>query len=211
MRRRTLTLILIAVAIVLGIGGVLTYARSRIQMAYVPSGSMMNTIIPGDRVFIRRLGGEIKRGQLVVFQYPGHPAFNIGRVIGLPDETVDFRDTAVYINRHQVNEQRVMVESEDPENTRYNALKEISTEGKGRYRVFYAQNRESDDPSVMGPFKVPAGYYFVLGDNRNFSRDSRYQGPVPRESISGEPFMIYFSSGPVSGDFRWDRLFKSIH
>jgi len=211
MRRRTLTLILIAVALVLVVGGVLTYARFFLRTAYVPSGSMMNTIIPGDSVFIRRLSGEVKRGQLVVLQYPGDPTFYIARVVGLPGETVDLRDTAVYINRHQVNEQRVTVESVDPEDTAYNALKEVSTEGKGRYRVFYGPDRTVEDASLIGPYKIPAGHYFVMSDNRDFSRDSRYRGPVPRELISGEPFMIYFSVGPVSKDFRWNRLFKNIH
>ena len=174
----------------------------------------MNTIIPGDRVVARRFSPEVKRGQIVVFQYPGDSEYQLGRVIGLPNETLEVRGTSVYINRNnRVNELKVMVVSMDPEETE---LKEISTEGKGRWRVYYVasmhehEEQEVDDPSVLGPHQIPPGHYFMMGDNRDNSEDSRYRGSVPRDLIWGEPFMIYYSTASRSDDFRWDRLFKSI-
>ena len=78
----------------------------------------------------RRFSREVKRGEIVVFQYPGDSEYQLGRVIGLPNETLEVRGTSVYINRNnRVNELKVMVVSMDPEETE---LKEISTEGKGR-------------------------------------------------------------------------------
>lgn len=170
----------------------------------------MNTIIPGDRVLARKFSREVKRGQLVVFQYPGDSYYQIGRVIGLPNETLEVRGTAVYINRNnRVNELQVMVASMDPEGLE---LKETSTEGKGRWKAYYEVGTvRTDDPGVLGPHQIPPGHYFLMGDNRDNSEDSRYRGSVPRELIWGEPFMIYYSTAPRSDDFRWDRSFKSIH
>jgi signal peptidase I len=208
MRRRTLTLLVILIALVLVVGVIAIYGAITQRIVYVPGGSMMNTVIPGDRLFARKFSGEVKRGQVVVFQYRGDSTYHLGRVIGLPNETLEVRDTSVYINGNKrVKEARVMVQSSDPEDE----LREISTEGKGRYRVFYeATASRVQDPSVLGPHPIPPGHYFMMGDNRDNSEDSRYRGPVPRELIWGEAFRIYFSTRVKTDEFRWNRLFKSI-
>src|SRR5687767_2768971 len=81
------------------------------RIILVPGGSMMNTILPGDRLLARRFSGEVKRGQVVIFQYPGDDTYYLGRVIGLPNETLEVRDTSIYINRNmRLNEVKVTVQ-----------------------------------------------------------------------------------------------------
>ena len=158
----------------------------------------------------RKFSREVKRGQVLVFQFPGDDTYYLGRVIGLPNETLEVRGTSVYIaGNKRVNEQKVMVRSVDPEDQ----LEELATEGQGRYRVYYEARPESErfaDPTVDGPHQVPAGHYFMMGDNRDNSEDSRYRGSVPRERIWGEAFMIYYSTEVRTNEIRWDRFLKSI-
>lgn len=208
MSRRSLILILIVGILTAAAYGLAIYGFYAGRIFYIPVSSMANTILPGDRVLARRFSGEVKRGQVVIFQYPGDSTYYMCRVIGLPNETLEVRDTALYINRNmRVNEVKVTVEQQGE----YDQLKEISTEGKGRWKVYYdARAVRTDDPEVLGPHQIPAGHYFMMGDNRDNSEDSRYRGAVPRELIWGEPFLIYYSTVPTSDDVRWDRSFKSI-
>lgn len=67
-------------------------------MVRVPTGSMLNTIVPGDHLVVNRSFGEIERGRIVVFQYPGDSAYYVARVVGLPGETIQLRGMSVYIN-----------------------------------------------------------------------------------------------------------------
>jgi signal peptidase I len=207
--RRSLILIFTLAVLTAAAYALAIYGFYAGRVITVPSGPMMNTIIPGDVLLARKFSREVKRGQVVIFQYPGDSTYYLGRVIGLPNETLEMRSTAVYVNRNlRVNEVRVMVESADVYDT---PLKEISTDGKGRYKVYYDLGSTAVvDPSVLGPHQIPAGHYFMMGDNRDNSEDSRYRGSVPRELIWGEPFIIYYSNAPNTGEFRWDRVFKSI-
>ena len=210
MSRRSLILIFIVGVLTFTGYGLAIYGFYAGRKFYVPSGSMMNTVMPGDRLMARKFSREVKRGQVLIFQYPGDSTYYLSRVLGLPNETLEVRGTSVYIDGNKrVNEEKVMVESVDPEDE----LKEISVEGNGRYRVFYlalAEGQRIPDPIMDGPHQIPAGHYFMMGDNRDNSEDSRYRGTVPRELIWGEPFIIHYSTTVKSGDIRWDRIFKSI-
>ena len=179
------------------------------RMFYVPTGAMMNTILPGDRLLGRQFAGELKRGQVVVVQYPGDSTYRLGRVIGLPKETIEIRDRFVHVNGQPLDEERVIVEAEGLD---WNELKEISTEGKGPYRVYYIAGEEGTRPltDYSGPLQLPPNAFYVMGDNRDNSEDSRYLGPVPRELIWGEVFMIYFSSTIDGDELRWNRTFKRV-
>lgn len=180
---------------------------------------MMNAIIPGDHVLILRSFGQIERGEIVLFQYPNSTEHSdkseyfLGRVVGLPGETIQMRANIIYINGNPLDELRVMAreDSDDP-------LIEVSTEGNGPYRVFYTEYpkhpeaRAGGDFGTNQPLKIPNDSFFLLGDNRDNSEDSRYRGPVPRELIWGEGVIIYYSeamSPPKS--IRWGRMFKKVH
>lgn len=171
----------------------------------VPTGAMMNTIIPGDHLLIHKSFGEIERGDIVVFQFPEDSTYYLKRVVGLPGETIQLRGTTIFINERPLDEQRVKAEEgfsfESP-------LKEVATEGKGPYRVFYtnafdAPSSGGGDFGTNAPFKIPNDCFFLMGDNRDNSEDSRYRGPVPRELIWGKPSIIYYSD-------TWARVFKKV-
>ena len=136
--------------------------------AKVPSGSMENTIMTGDRLFGFRLSylmEDPKRGDIVIFKYPDNESINyIKRIIGLPGETVTIKDSKVYIN-----------DSTTPLKEDY--LKEewvIANDGM--------------------QFQVPEGCYFMMGDNRNNSKDSRYWNNtyVARDKILAKAIFRYW-------------------
>jgi signal peptidase I len=182
-------------------------------LARVPTGSMMNTIIPGDRIVVHRSFGLIKRGRIVVFQYPNDSTYVIARVIGLPGETIQLQGKTVYINQRPLDEQTVMVNESDS----YAPLEELSTAGTGPYRVFYTKRLEDLVPDLAEfgtrePFLIPADSYYVMGDNRDNSEDSRYRGAVPRKLIWGDASMIYYSETMPDGEkIRWERMFRKVH
>jgi signal peptidase I len=183
----------------------------------VPTGSMANTIMPGDHLVVHKLLGRgINRGDVVVFRYPDNDKeYYVARVVGLPGESIQLRGKLVYINDRVLDEQRVMVQ---PERNGYDPLAEISTEAKGPYRVYYTQHSYSDEPrdesgdfGVTTPFQIPIDGYFILGDNRDNSEDSRYRGAVPRDRIWGKPSIIYFSVKMPNGDeIRSERILKKV-
>jgi signal peptidase I len=182
----------------------------------VPTASMANTIIPGDHLLVkRRAFGEISRGDLIIFDYPKDRSVKyVSRVVGLPGEAIELRGTSIYINGKELPEQRVIV-NQDFESE---ALEELSTEGSGPYRVFYSQRPTGTSEvegifGTDGPFRIPANEYFVMGDNRDNSEDSRYWGTVPRALIFGKPTVIYWSVNRTKGgdeNPRWERVFTKL-
>lgn len=133
----------------------------------IPSGSMQNTIMKGDRVFGFRLAylfSEPERGDIVIFKWPDDESVNyIKRIIGLPGETVTIRGGKVYIN-----------DSDTPLDEPYLA--------------------ETPWDQDFGPYEVPEGHYFMLGDNRNNSKDSRAwkNTYVARDEILAKAFLKYW-------------------
>lgn len=152
--------LIIAVALALFINAFL------IVNAQIPSGSMENTIMTGDRVFGNRLAYTFKdpeRFDIIIFKYPDDESqLFIKRIIGLPGETVEIRDGHIYING-----------SDTP-------LEDVET-------------KEPMEGS-FGPYTVPEDCYFVMGDNRNNSRDSRYWEHtfVTEDEILGKAVFRYW-------------------
>ena len=134
--------------------------------AYIPTGSMENTIMPGDRVFASRLHyrfTEPQRGDIVVFKYPDNEEVNyVKRVIGLPGETVEIKNGEVYVDGVKLEEPYI---------------------------------KEAMITEDRGPYYVPEDSYFVMGDNRNNSNDSRYWTTtnfVHKSKILGKVAFEYF-------------------
>src|SRR5437879_5348261 len=133
--RKKLLIIGIVVFVVSGVA-LVAYRVFFVKMVRVPTGAMANTIVPGDCLVVKRLFGEVKRGDIIIFRYPSQPTIQyVSRVVGLPGETIQVRDTLVYINDREIPENRVFVKT--PYDFEGGVLDEISTEGSGPYRVFY--------------------------------------------------------------------------
>jgi signal peptidase I len=174
-----------------------------VQAFRIPSGSMEDTLLVGDYLLVDKThfgpGGHwqailpyrtIRRGDIVVFRYPVDPTQHfVKRVIGLPGDRIRLLHSHVYINGRVLHEPYVVFkehfadEFRDnfPAGNRFN--ENVGVEWSTRLRAL-VQN---------GELTVPPGQYFVLGDNRDQSLDSRYWGFVPRENIIGRPLVIYFS------------------
>lgn len=229
-----------------------------IQAVTVPTGSMQNTILVGDYLLVNKFifssGGnplpflpqrEIRRGDIVVFKYPGfddpqedvrrglvpYQINYVKRVIALPCEKVEFRNNQVFINDKLLPEHRVIGDAPDNQS----ALSEKETAPQKpdeKYSVYYSESsmapvlagqsitRPDINFAVEGkPMMVPEGNYFVMGDSRDNSEDSRFWGFVPRELIIGQAMIVYWScdrgasGGSMGGCItnpRLDRIGKMI-
>jgi signal peptidase I len=139
---------------------------------------------------------DIRRGDIVVFKYPDEPERDfIKRVIGLPGDVVELKAKKVYVNGQGLDEPYV----------------HFLTPAAVGSEVTSADVREN-----YGPVTVPPDQYFVMGDNRDNSQDSRYWGYLPRHYVKGKALMIYWSYegadlGSVFTKVRWERLLHQIH
>jgi signal peptidase I len=192
------------------------------QPVTVPTGSMLNTILIGDHLVVNRVifgtpdwlapllpYRAIRRGDIVVFRHPTDPeTLYVKRVIALPGETLEVYGTRVYVNSRELPENKVG--SSDPGDDRPLVPAGPAVESEGAtYTVFYSSLRDvgaedelgslaSADGGLVGvgrPFTVPDGQYFVMGDNRDNSQDSRFWGTVPRANVVGRAMFVYWSYG----------------
>jgi len=215
----------IVIAVILAL-----FVRTWVVQAFkIPTGSMENNLLIGDHLLVNKFVfgptpsalerallpvRNIRRGDVIVFKYPDDPNRDfIKRVIGLPGETVELKAKKVYIDGHPLDEPYVHFlepASDSQEVTSFDV--------RERY----------------GPVRVPEGHYFVMGDNRDNSQDSRYWGFLTRDYVKGRALMIYWSYESGREDYldegagasikrmlsvvthfftktRWERLFHQIH
>jgi signal peptidase I len=191
----------------------------------IPSGSMERTLLVGDFLLVNKAlyGAEIpftnvrlpairapRRGDVIVFQYPLNPQQSyVKRLIGLPHDTVEMRNGELFLNGRMQNERYVIHSHPGGEPL------EEEFRWQDQYLVRTAQASVGYHPSrnTWGPLIVPEKSYFMLGDNRDNSEDSRYWGFVADSLIKGKPLVVYYSyerdathKFPWLTDIRWSRL-----
>jgi signal peptidase I len=168
--------------------------RVFVAQAYnIPSGSMKPTLLVGDFILVNKLVyrfSEPQRGDIVVFKYPIDPNIDfIKRIVALPGEQVEVKNNQVFINGKPLPLTEVGRGEEN--GVRKFIYEEVMPEGIKHKVQFYEDFPFSKRD--FGPVVVPPNHYFVMGDNRDNSEDSRYWGFLSRENIVGKAFVIYFS------------------
>ena len=200
-----------------------------VEPFHIPSGSMMPGLVPGDFILVNKfkygirlpiLNNKIidisnpKRGDVIVFRYPKDPSTNyIKRVIGLPGDRVVYSDKTLYINGKRIEQYGVAPEMVRESSHLLNKMNRITENIGGREHHIFV------DPDVVpetNEFDVPEHSYFVMGDNRDRSNDSRYWGFVNDRFLVGNAFMIWLSwdettdKGWFWNRILWHRIGKSI-
>jgi signal peptidase I len=217
-----------------------------VQPFRIPSESMERTLLVGDFLLVNKMiyaprgllarllpYRDVTRGDIIVFRFPLDPSdYVVKRVLGLPGDRIHLTNGVVYRNGQPLDEPYAVYEEAYRDNFRDQFPAGLYTD-PGVDTHWWLEMRANLD---HGDLVVPPDNYFVLGDNRNHSRDSRYWGFVPRSTVIGRPFVIYFSlrepsatdtptlptdrlgrlghsDDPVTGliDFaRWDRMFRIV-
>lgn len=180
----------------------------------IPSGSMIPTLLVGDFILVDKntygirlplINKKIiqrqnpKRGDVVVFRYPNDPSTPfIKRVVGLPGDTIEYRDKTLYVNGEKMPQTAgIPFVGQRSASLHTGAIvADEQLDGKPHQILRTPRVAAKTYQTV-----VPAGNYYVLGDNRDNSRDSRYWGFVPDENLVGRAFMIWMNwdGGPVFG------------
>jgi signal peptidase I len=222
-----------------------------VQAVKVPTGSMQNTITIGDHLLVNKFifapgkslpilpQREIRRGDIIVFKYPGNPydpkrdyerpdnkpivTNYVKRVIGVPGDRIKIEGQNVIVNGEPLAEHKI----EAKDHNRKDPLEIVNSPPRKpgeQYDVYYKPGADEDSSdydvfiheAVNNEIVVPNESYFVMGDNRNNSEDSRYWGFVPRDLVIGRAMFVYWSydeSADSSGNFlinffkntRWSR------
>lgn len=200
----------------------------------IPSSSMMPTLLVGDFILVNKFAygirlpvvntkvievGAPKRGDVVVFRYPGMGpdddragADYIKRIVGLPGDQIAFRDQVLYVNGEPVPKQADgYYVGAGREGRKMTGATRFRVEIDGREHLTLETSPFSS-PRAEGEWEVPAGHYFAMGDNRDRSEDSRYWGFVPEENLVGKAFAVWLNCEGwfCSGAFDYTRIGDTI-
>jgi signal peptidase I len=196
--------------------GVMILAALRLYVVgafRIPSGAMEPTLLVGDFIYVdktARARDHLEPGDLAVFTSTEEPISVIKRVIGVPGDTLAMRDGQILRNGAPLEERYTLLT--DPEKSEDDVQ-------RAKMRAWQLEYLAGDSTSYApdlhdwGPIVVPASGYFMMGDNRDASYDSRYYGLIPAENILGRPTMVYYSYDrtgyrpfPWLTAIRWNRL-----
>ncbi len=205
-----------AKSITLILVGVLIFRSVFFEPFRIPSGSMIPTLMIGDFILVNKMayGFKVpfsdwfsdpiyvtksdlpKRGDVVVFKYPKDKSVNyIKRVVGLPGDTIEIRNKEVFINNKPIKTEEIpgkeIMADMDDKFLEYN-LKFYKTM-TGEHTHTIQQDTENYYKTDFEQQVIPEGQLFVMGDNRDFSYDSRFWGYVPFEYVKGEAILVWFS------------------
>jgi signal peptidase I len=174
-----------------------------VQAFEIPSDSMERTLLVGDYLLVNKVAyanggiwssflpyGALKRGDIVVFRYPLHPTQHfVKRVIGVPGDRIHLSNKQVYVNNKPLIEDYTIYKSTQHDYYRDDFPTTRYISGNVDSKWWIQMRKLIEDGNLI----VPEGHYFVLGDNRDDSLDSRYWGFVPQENVVGRPLLIYWS------------------
>ena len=189
----------------------------------IPTSSMENTLLVGDFLLVNKAayGGrvpgtdarlmafrQVRRGDVVVFHPPHEPVKNyVKRVVGLPGDTLEMHDKGLSLNGLPLAEPYAR-HVDDRGDTVHPDM-----EWQSNHLIAAPPDEYHPTRDNWGPLVVPDGHYFMLGDNRDNSEDSRYWGFVARDQIEGRPWVVYYSQAPYGAArepwyrrVRWGRL-----
>ena len=181
----------------------------------IPSGSMQPTLLQGDFIFVKKYSyglrlpvteskiidtGSPERGDVIVFRLPSDPSINyIKRVVGLPGDVVNYR-------RHRLTINGELVDLQAHPHASRNDPRFVEQLGDRQHEILITKERNTDSD---GEYRVPEGHYFVMGDNRDNSRDSRYIDSIPETHLVGEAVRIWMHIDGLSWP-RWERIGDKI-
>jgi signal peptidase I len=180
----------------------------------IPSGSMMPTLVQGDFIFVKKYSyglrfpvteakiletGEPERGDVVVFRLPSDPSINyIKRVVGLPGDEIIYE-------RHRLTINGVQMDLEKSPDATQLAPKFTEILDARQHEILIANSQSARDST----YNVPPGHYFVMGDNRDNSRDSRFIGSIPESNLVGEAVRIWMNFDGTDWP-KWERIGDKI-
>jgi signal peptidase I len=172
----------------------------------IPSGSMMPTLLVGDFILVNKFTYGLRvpvanntfievnhpqRGEVVVFRFPKDPSLDyIKRVVGVPGDHIEYRNKQVFVNGKAVEQQENgYYDYVAPGLNQMSVRRVIEQLGDHKHDILI----DDHNPVVDGEVVVPQGHYFVMGDNRDNSNDSRFWGFVPDQNIVGRAFLIWWN------------------
>jgi signal peptidase I len=184
----------------LGLLGIILLRIFVVEPYSVPAMSMAPSLPPGQYFLADKRVGQPARGDVVVFEYPPDPSVDyVKRIIGLPGEEIELRDAVVFIDGRPL-ERSLVAEVSWADSSCHTTRAQQLEERDGDRSWPILHDLEGNWPwSDFGPFAIPEGQYFVLGDNRDNSSDSRAWGTVPAESIKGKLGWTLFRVDPCGG------------
>lgn len=189
----------------------------------IPSGSMMPTLLVGDFILVNKFAyglrlpvlnskilgiGSPSRGDVAVFRFPGKPSEDyIKRIVGLPGDHIAYHNKQLYINGKQMTQTRMRHFQGVGSGVVMNGAR-VSAETLDdiTHQILIREGRLN----VEGEYQVPPNHFFVLGDNRDNSNDSRFWGFVPEEYLVGKAFMIWLNWDIKGGVFDVNRIGTKI-